>query len=81
MTVAQTMPSKVIATFVSSRTPRTKFDPSQVNHRASYQKFLKSGKWADGCPFKLEWPFLTIPAQCERRMLDFYITQDTDLHK
>lgn len=81
MTAVNPMSSKVIASFMNAKAPRTVFDPASPSHRVAYHNFLRTGKWDDGCPFKLEWPFLTIPAQCERRLLDFYITRDSDLHK
>jgi hypothetical protein len=81
MTTASLMPSRVIETFVNSRAPRIAFVPAQVDHRIAYQEYQKTGKWMGGCPFKLEWPFLTIPQLCERRLLDFYLSQDTQLHK
>lgn len=81
MTAIATMPSRVIAAYVDARTPRTAFVPAQVAHRIAYQTFLKTGKWANGCPFKLEWPFVSVPALCQSRLLDYYLTQDIELHK
>ena len=78
---ALAMPSKVLRTFVSARAPRVVFDPANVAHRKEYQQYQKTGKWSGGCQFKLEWPYLTIPAQCERRLLDFYIAHDGEMHK
>lgn len=81
MSAITMMSSRVIATYVDSRAPRTPFDPTQISHRAAYGNFLKTGKWATGCPFKLEWPFVSVPALCQARLLDYYLTQDVDLHK
>lgn len=81
MTAISTMPSRVIAAYVDSRSPRTPFTPTQASHRAAYQAFLKTGKWSAGCPFKLEWPFVSVPALCQSRLLDYYLTQDIELHK
>jgi hypothetical protein len=81
MTTASLMPSRVIETFVNSRLPRVTFDPVECEHRQAYQAFRKTGKWVGGCPFKLEWPYLTVPALCQGRLLDYYLTQDSKLHK
>lgn len=81
MNTASLMSSRVIETYMSARAPRSTFDPAEVGHRAVYQNYQKTGKWTGGCPFKLEWPFLTIPQLCERRLLDYYIARDVELHK
>ena len=72
--------SKVLEKHSSARTP-TVFDPANVEHRAAYRKFLSTGKWITGCQFRLDWPYLTIPAQCESRMLHFYLAHDPELPK
>ncbi len=81
MTAVSVMPSLVIAKYVDARQPRVTFDPTAVEHRAAYQKFSKTGKWSSGCPFKLEWPFVSVPALCQARLLDYYLTRDIELHK
>jgi hypothetical protein len=85
MTTASLMPSRVIETFVNSRHARVAFDPTAVEHREAFLEFRKTGKWktklGTSCPFKLEWPFLTVPALCQGRLLDYYLTQDSQLHK
>ena len=37
------------------------FDPNEKNDLKEYAQFLKNGKWVSGCPFYLEWPYLTVP--------------------
>jgi len=81
MTAIAVMPSRVLARHVDARMPRAAFDPTDVTHRKQYSQFAKTGKWTNGCPFKLEWPFVTVPALCQSRLLDHYITLDNELHK
>jgi hypothetical protein len=38
------------------------FDPTKQEDMNLFKLFLETGRWGDkGCPFILEWPFLTIP--------------------
>jgi len=81
MTTASLMASRVLEKFVNAQVHRATFDPANVGHRITYLQFRETGKWSGGCPFKLEWPFLTVPALCQGRLLDYYLTQDNELHK
>lgn len=85
MTAASLMPSRVIEKFTNARVSRVAFDPAEYEHRQSYKMFRETGKWktslSDSCPFKLEWPFVSVPALCQGRLLDYYLTQDSKLHK
>jgi hypothetical protein len=40
---------------------KQKFDPISSDHVETYRMFMKDSKWEGGCPFYLEWPYLTIP--------------------
>ena len=40
---------------------RRKFDPTKRQDVEDYKYFLNNNHWKDGCPFWLEWPYLTIP--------------------
>ena len=81
MTIISTMASTVLATYAAASTERVLFDPNNPTHRIAYRNFADTGRWTGGCPFKLEWPFLTVPALCQSRVLDYYFTQDNDLSK
>lgn len=81
MLTVSTMSSTVLAAHINATTERVRFDPTLVAHRAAYRTFANVGRWTGGCPFKLEWPFLTVPALCQSRVLDYYFTQDDHLPK
>ena len=40
---------------------RRAFDPSNLNDIEEFRYFLINHKWKNGCPFYLDWPYLTIP--------------------
>ena len=40
---------------------RRKFDPTKQQDIQDYKYFLDNNHWKNGCPFWLEWPYLTIP--------------------
>lgn len=37
------------------------FCPLNKKDVAEVKYFFKNNKWMNGCPFYLEWPYLTIP--------------------
>ncbi len=53
--------------------PRVQYRPEIKEHRMMYFKFRVDNKWGQqGCPFDLEEGFVSIPALCEKRTLDYY---------
>lgn len=41
--------------------------------------FVLKNKWgADGCPFYLEWPYLTIPDMLKSKLTKYYLNIKTD---
>jgi hypothetical protein len=36
------------------------FDPACAEDLRVYQDFLINSRWKNGCPFIIEWPFLTV---------------------
>lgn len=53
------------------------FDASNDLHRKIYSEYRAAKKWGvSGCPFKLKWPFLSIPAMCESMIMDFYTDRE-----
>jgi hypothetical protein len=36
------------------------FDAASAEDLRVYQDFLLNSRWRDGCPFIVEWPFLTV---------------------
>ncbi len=68
--------------FILQHPEKITFDPTNKKHRSQFAMFLRSGKWEStvrGCPFKLEWPFLTIPDMCKNKLVQFYTSQDPEL--
>ena len=55
--------------------PKIKFNVSNPEHLKIYNKFLKTKRWQEGCPFDLEWPYTNIPVMIERKIIDFYLDE------
>ena len=46
------------------------FDVHNKKHVQSYKVFLSEGKWGkDGCPYVLEFPYLTIPDMIKDKLI------------
>lgn len=46
------------------------FDPKNKKHIKMYKDFLASNQWGkEGCPFILEFPYLTIPDMIKDKMI------------
>lgn len=59
---------------LSSTPQKAIFNPYDPQHRAAYIAYRTTNQWGTaGCPFKLVWPFLSIPAMCQDMLLDYYI--------
>jgi hypothetical protein len=48
-------------------TKRRRFDPSNPKDLKELSFFKKNGKWKDGCPFFIEWPFKDVVTMCQER--------------
>lgn len=55
--------------------PKIRFDVANTDHLKIYNKYLKTKRWSDGCPFTLEWPYANIPVMIERKIIDYYIDE------
>ena len=43
------------------------------------KNFFRYKKWGDsGCPFYLEWPYLTIPDMLKSKLTKYYLNIKTD---
>ena len=50
--------------------PKRFFDVKSKQDILSFKKFVKEHRWGnDGCPFILEFPYLTIPDMIKDRMI------------
>jgi len=52
---------------------RITFDLNSEDHVQSYKKFLVNKKWATGCPFDLEWPWLSVPDMIKSKLIKHYL--------
>jgi hypothetical protein len=50
--------------------PKTLFDPCSKKHITIYKNFLRTHSWGvNGCPFVLQFPYLTIPDMIKDKMI------------
>jgi hypothetical protein len=61
--------------------PRREFDPAKVEDMKEYRHFLQKQNWRDGCPFVLEWPFLTITSMVEHKITRYHLSNLGRYHK
>ena len=45
------------------------FNPNNKEHIEAYKQFLLESRWKNGCPFFLEFPFLTIPHMIQDKIV------------
>jgi|LauGreDrversion4_2_1035121.scaffolds.fasta_scaffold01498_23 hypothetical protein len=46
------------------------FNPNKKEHVKHYAEFLETGAWGtDGCPFILEFPYLSVPYMCKDKLV------------
>jgi len=56
------------------------FDPKDPSHRKSFERFLATSSWKHTTSrFVLEDKFADVPSMVSRKLLDFYMTRDSDL--
>ena len=53
--------------------PRHRFDPSNKKHVEVYRLFLVDHRWDGGCPFELEWPYLSIPDMIKDKVIHHFL--------
>lgn len=55
---------------------RYSFDPSNNTHLQRYMSFLETGTWGkESCPFKLEWPYASVPDMIQAKIVRHYVPQ------
>jgi hypothetical protein len=52
---------------------RQSFDTENKEHISWFKYFMENGKWQNGCPFYLEFPYLTIPDMIKDKLIKKYI--------
>lgn len=61
-------------------TTKVEFNPESKKHRDIYKEFLKTGKWpVGGCPFKAEFPHLSVPATIDSKLVRKYLKIEQEL--
>jgi len=69
----------VLATMIK---PKLFFDPSSKKHITMYKNFLRTHSWGkDGCPYILEFPYLTIPDMIKDKMIHKLLGVKRDDHR
>lgn len=58
---------------ILTKYPRVVFDLSNKNHIDTYKKFLVNKSWKGGCPFQLEYPYLTIPDMIKDKLIRHFL--------
>ena len=49
------------------------FDPNNLDHVKHYKYFLVNNRWNVSCPFRVEWPFVTVPELIKDRLIKKYL--------
>lgn len=53
---------------------KREFDVVNEKDRDEFKHFLKTGKWGTtGCPFVLEFPYLSVPDMIKDKIVKFYL--------
>jgi hypothetical protein len=53
-----------------------RFDASNKKHREMYGRFVVEGRWPDDTRFMLEDPFGTVPAMCDRKLIQHFLFKE-----
>jgi hypothetical protein len=53
---------------------RVRFSPDDNKHIDQYRNFVVKRKWdSPGCPYELEWPYLSIPDMIKDKIINHYL--------
>lgn len=53
---------------------RVRFSPEDKKHIDQYRNFVVKRKWdIPGCPYELEWPYLSIPDMIKDKIINHYL--------
>jgi hypothetical protein len=53
---------------------RVRFNPEDKKHVDQYRNFVVNRKWDKlGCPYELEWPYLSIPDMIKDKIINHYL--------
>jgi hypothetical protein len=54
---------------------KREFNPTNKEDLQEYQYFLNNGKWKQGCPFIVEWPFLNVIDAIKQKIINRHLAQ------
>ena len=60
---------------------KRKFDIDSIEDIQEYKYFLDNKKWRNLCPFRVEWPYLTVTKMIEDQIVKRYIENVVDSKK
>lgn len=49
------------------------FNAHDANDLWEYSSFMNTDSWKDGCPFYLEWPFLSVPDMIKSKIVETHL--------
>jgi hypothetical protein len=52
---------------------RREFNPNKKEDVAEYRYYIKNAQWENGCPFWLDWPYLSIPEMIKDKLVKSYL--------
>jgi len=56
---------------LNARFPKRQFNVDSKEDLRAYKNFLATRSWGDsGCPFELEWPWLSIPDMISHKIAE-----------
>ena len=51
------------------------FDVNSAKDLREYQNYLRNKSWGKGCPFELEWPYLSIPEMIQHKIISTHLSK------
>jgi hypothetical protein len=59
--------------------PKRYFNVSNTKDVTLFKKFMQTGAWGvEGCPFTLEYPYLTVPDMIKDKLVCKYLKVDRE---
>lgn len=55
---------------------RVDFDPTNIDHRLIFARFLSGAGWKDGITFHVEAPHMTVPATVINKLLVHHLAEE-----
>lgn len=54
---------------------KREFNPTDRRDLQAYQYFVINGRWEDGCPFIVEWPFLNVLDMIKNKIINRHLAK------